>query len=98
MLGLGAEEEHEQSHAERHGDQVQRAEDEHQLRVGRHQIGMYPGRGSSMTTSRAWPAAMAGLGHPALGVSALPVEGARSTRRLRKQGLVPGVVYGGGDE
>ena len=27
-----------------------------------------------------------------------PVEGSRSTRRLRPQGLVPGVVYGGGDE
>jgi large subunit ribosomal protein L25 len=41
---------------------------------------------------------MAGSDHQALEVSARPVEGSRSTRRLRKQGLVPGVVYGGGDE
>jgi large subunit ribosomal protein L25 len=51
-----------------------------------------------MTTSLAWPAAMAGSDHQELEVSARPVEGSRSTRRLRKQGLVPGVVYGGGDE
>jgi len=41
---------------------------------------------------------MAGSDHQALQVTARPVEGSRSTRRLRKQGLVPGVVYGGGDE
>jgi large subunit ribosomal protein L25 len=41
---------------------------------------------------------MAGSDHTALEVSARPVEGSRSTRRLRKQGLVPGVVYGGGEE
>jgi large subunit ribosomal protein L25 len=51
-----------------------------------------------MTSSLAWPPAMAGSDHQALEVSARPVEGSRSTRRLRKQGLVPGVVYGGGDE
>ena len=39
---------------------------------------------------------MAGSDHQALEVTARPVEGSRSTRRLRKQGLVPGVVYGGG--
>jgi large subunit ribosomal protein L25 len=41
---------------------------------------------------------MAGSDHQALQVTARAVEGSRSTRRLRKQGLVPGVVYGGGDE
>ncbi len=41
---------------------------------------------------------MAGSDHTALEVTARAVEGSRSTRRLRKQGLVPGVVYGGGDE
>jgi len=41
---------------------------------------------------------MAGSDHQALEVTARPVEGSRSTRRLRKQGLVPGVVYGGGVE
>jgi large subunit ribosomal protein L25 len=51
-----------------------------------------------MTTSLAWPAAMAGSDHTALEVTARPVEGSRATRRLRKQGLVPGVVYGGGDD
>ena len=41
---------------------------------------------------------MAGSDHSALEVTARPVEGSRSTRRLRKRGLVPGVVYGGGEE
>jgi large subunit ribosomal protein L25 len=41
---------------------------------------------------------MAGSDHTALEVTARAVEGSRSTRRLRKQGLVPGVVYGGGDD
>lgn len=41
---------------------------------------------------------MAGSDHQALQVTARAVEGSRSTRRLRKEGLVPGVVYGGGDE
>jgi large subunit ribosomal protein L25 len=41
---------------------------------------------------------MAGSDHTALDVTARAVEGTRSTKRLRKQGLVPGVVYGGGDE
>jgi large subunit ribosomal protein L25 len=41
---------------------------------------------------------MAGSDHTALEVTARAVEGTRSTKRLRKQGLVPGVVYGGGDE
>ena len=41
---------------------------------------------------------MAGSDHQALAVQARPVEGSRSTRRLRKQGLVPGVVYGGGEQ
>ena len=40
---------------------------------------------------------MAGSDHTALEVSAREVEGSRATRRLRKRGLVPGVVYGGGD-
>jgi large subunit ribosomal protein L25 len=34
----------------------------------------------------------------ALAVSARAVEGSRATRRLRRQGLVPGVVYGGGED
>jgi large subunit ribosomal protein L25 len=33
-----------------------------------------------------------------LTVAPRPVEGSRSTRRLRRSGLVPGVVYGGGGE
>ena len=41
---------------------------------------------------------MARSSHQALEVSARPVEGSRSTRRLRREGLVPGVVYGGGSE
>jgi large subunit ribosomal protein L25 len=49
-----------------------------------------------MTASLAWPPAMAGSDHQSLEVAERPVEGSRSTRRLRKQGLVPGVVYGGG--
>ena len=41
---------------------------------------------------------MARSEHTELEVTARPVEGSRSTRRLRREGLVPGVVYGGGDE
>ncbi len=41
---------------------------------------------------------MARSSHQALEVSARSVEGSRSTRRLRREGLVPGVVYGGGAE
>ena len=41
---------------------------------------------------------MARSEHTQLEVSARPVEGSRSTRRLRREGLVPGVVYGGGGE
>jgi large subunit ribosomal protein L25 len=41
---------------------------------------------------------MAGSDHQSLDVTARPVEGSRATRRLRKQGLVPGIVYGGGEE
>ena len=41
---------------------------------------------------------MARSEHTALDVLTRPIEGSRSTRRLRRTGLVPGVVYGGGDE
>jgi large subunit ribosomal protein L25 len=41
---------------------------------------------------------MARSEHTALEVTTRSVEGSRSTRRLRREGLVPGVVYGGGDE
>jgi large subunit ribosomal protein L25 len=34
----------------------------------------------------------------ALAVSARAVEGSRAVRRLRRQGMVPGVIYGGGDD
>jgi large subunit ribosomal protein L25 len=34
----------------------------------------------------------------ALAVSARAVEGSRATRRLRRKGLVPGVIYGGGED
>ena len=61
-------------------------------------IERYPQSGPSTTTSLAWPPVMAGSDHQSLEVTARPVEGSRSTRRLRKQGLVPGVVYGGGVE
>jgi large subunit ribosomal protein L25 len=41
---------------------------------------------------------MARSEHTALEVRTRPVEGSRATRRLRREGLVPGVVYGGGAE
>src|SRR5215210_8616024 len=41
---------------------------------------------------------MARSEHTALEVRTRPVEGSRATRRLRREGLVPGVVYGGGDD
>jgi large subunit ribosomal protein L25 len=33
-----------------------------------------------------------------LNVARRPIEGSRATRRLRREGLVPGILYGGGDE
>jgi large subunit ribosomal protein L25 len=41
---------------------------------------------------------MARSEHAALAAASRSVEGSRSTRRLRREGLVPGIVYGGGDE
>ena len=41
---------------------------------------------------------MAGSDTSSLPVSSRPVEGSRATRRLRRRGFVPGVVYGGTDE
>ena len=41
---------------------------------------------------------MAGSDTTALAVSSRPVEGSRATRRLRRRGFVPGVVYGGSAE
>jgi large subunit ribosomal protein L25 len=41
---------------------------------------------------------MARSEHTALEVRTRPVEGSRATRRLRREGLVPGVLYGGGDD
>lgn len=41
---------------------------------------------------------MAGTDSTALNVASRPVEGSRATRRLRRRGLVPGVVYGGAAE
>jgi len=38
---------------------------------------------------------MAGSDTTSLAVASRPVEGSRATRRLRRRGLVPGVVYGG---
>jgi large subunit ribosomal protein L25 len=37
-------------------------------------------------------------GRPELNVEPREVQGSRGTRRLRRQGLVPGIVYGGGEE
>jgi large subunit ribosomal protein L25 len=41
---------------------------------------------------------MAGSDTAALTLKTRPVEGSRATRRLRREGFVPAVVYGGGDE
>ena len=59
---------------------------------------MYPERGVFTTSSLPSAPAMARSEHTALDVLTRPIEGSRSTRRLRREGLVPGVVYGGGDE
>jgi large subunit ribosomal protein L25 len=40
---------------------------------------------------------MAGADTTSLTIQPRSVEGSRATRRLRRSGLVPGVVYGGGD-
>jgi len=41
---------------------------------------------------------MAGSDSTSLPVASRPVEGSRATRRLRRRGLVPGIVYGGTGE
>jgi large subunit ribosomal protein L25 len=41
---------------------------------------------------------MAATATTALALTARAPEGSRSARRLRREGLVPGVVYGGGEE
>jgi large subunit ribosomal protein L25 len=41
---------------------------------------------------------MAGSAATALSVTARAVEGSRAVRRLRREGLVPGVIYGGGED
>jgi large subunit ribosomal protein L25 len=41
---------------------------------------------------------MAATATAALALTARAPEGSRTARRLRREGLVPGVVYGGGDE
>jgi large subunit ribosomal protein L25 len=41
---------------------------------------------------------MAAPDTPSLALTARTPEGSRSARRLRREGLVPGVIYGGGDE
>jgi large subunit ribosomal protein L25 len=40
---------------------------------------------------------MASTKRPSLAVEERPERGSRATRRLRREGYVPGVVYGGGD-
>ena len=90
---------HEQQRAERDGDQVQRAEDEHQLGIGRHRSPNLPsraGREPPVRYHRRPPWHVRSTPHSRSPPA--PVEGSRSTRRLRREGLVPGVVYGGGDE
>src|SRR2546421_4124241 len=44
-----------------------------------------------------WPAVMAASKRPSLAVEKRPERGSRAARRLRREGFVPGVVYGGGD-
>jgi large subunit ribosomal protein L25 len=44
-----------------------------------------------------WPAVMADSKRPTLAVEERPERGTRATKRLRREGFVPGVVYGGTD-
>jgi large subunit ribosomal protein L25 len=44
-----------------------------------------------------WPAVMADGKRPSLDVEARPERGTRAAKRLRREGYVPGVVYGGTD-
>jgi large subunit ribosomal protein L25 len=41
---------------------------------------------------------MAAADDSLLNVARRPIEGSRATRRLRREGAVPGILYGGGDE
>jgi large subunit ribosomal protein L25 len=51
-----------------------------------------------MHPSLHWRPVMADSKRPTLAVQERPERGSRATRRLRRQGLVPGVVYGGTDD
>ena len=95
--GVRAEEEHEEDHAERERDDVERTEDHHQLFIGRHDE-ILPIPASRATTFRYHRLPL--MAAPTdtsttLDLTSRAAEGSRSARRLRRTGQVPGVIYGG---
>src|SRR3954470_6221475 len=107
---VGAQEHREQESAQQKGDEMEGSEDDDQPVVGSHnpRLPSASGRQTSFRYHGVPPAAppndpgaaplepMADT--TSLSLTARDPEGSRSARRLRREGLVPGVVYGeGGD-
>src|SRR5215207_5069073 len=97
---IRAQEHHEQDHAEGESDDVERTEDDHQLFIGRHDGILPPSRGRE-TGFRYHPLPLMAASPDTssrLDLTARSAEGSRSARRLRRTGMVPGVIYGGSGE
>src|SRR4051794_3878365 len=98
--GVRAQEHHEQHHPEGQCDDVERAEDHHQLLIRRHAERL-PGHRGCKTAVRYHPQppmATSDDTRVTLPLNARAAEGSRAVRRLRRIGQVPGVIYGGTTE
>ena len=96
-VGVRAEEHHEEDHAERQRDDVERTEDHHQLFIGRHDeiLPLPAGRATTFRYHRLPLMAAPTDTSTTLDLTSRAAEGSRSARRLRRTGQVPGVIYGG---
>jgi len=95
-----AQEHHEQRHAQRERDDVERTEDDHQLLIRRH-AERVPVHGRAETEVRYHPLPLMAASADSsaqLDLASRAAEGSRSARRLRRTGRVPGIIYGGGAE
>ncbi len=87
-----------QERREQEPDEVKRSDEDDELHVRRHGTRV-PRREGREAPLRYHPGPlMAASESTSLAVVARPVEGSRAARRLRRAGLVPGVVYGGGEQ
>jgi large subunit ribosomal protein L25 len=82
----------------RETDDVHPGDHQHDLRLARH--GEIVARRALVRNVCRLPsfAAMAGSRSTALTVALRETSGSRAVRRLRREGFVPGIVYGGGDD